>query len=98
MAAQADQEHKPQQGVTTSIMAAAPILHFQGLSAADAMRCGSHVVAPPRSDPYGFFQQKHFMSQYSTNSKKDRNNNKVMSMSITGNIVMQSHICIPIQR
>jgi hypothetical protein len=56
-----------------NIMTTAPIFHFQGLTAADAMRCGTHAAT--RTDPYGFFQQKYVFSEYA-NSRKNRNQNK----------------------
>jgi len=62
-------------------MAAAPIFHFQGLSAAEAIRCGEAAEAMRssanvgiRADPYGFVPPRHAISHY---SKKNRNNNKV---------------------
>ena len=56
-----------------NIMPTPPIFHFQGLTAADAMRCGTHAAT--RTDPYGFFQQKYVFSEYA-NSRKNRNQNK----------------------
>jgi len=54
------------------VMAPAHLFHFQGLSAADAMRVGAHL-AVPRPDPYGFVPPRYAMSHC---SKKNRNNNK----------------------
>jgi len=80
------EQHTPQQP-----MAAAPIFHFQGLSAAEAIRCGqaaeamrSIANAEIRKDPCGLVPPRHAISPYS----KNRNNNKVwmICQSIQKNI------------
>ena len=64
------QQQAPQPAVP--IMAPHHLFHFQGISAADAMRRSGGHLGP---EAFGFVQQRCALSSYS-NSKKNRNNNK----------------------
>ena len=70
---QPQQQQVPQPAVP--IMAPQHIFHFQGISAAEAMRRSGGHLAMPRPEAFGFVPQRCALSSYS-NSKKNRNNNK----------------------